>query len=76
VEEQSHDLWRYQRFLIVNEFSKKPLLPPPFNIIYYAFIAIRYLVARAKLYRNPHRFRMYQALFDFTFDLIYMSHSR
>ncbi|CAF4422594.1 unnamed protein product, partial [Adineta steineri] len=46
VQEQSHDLWRYQRFLIVNEYSRKTLLPPPFNILYYIFIIIQYLLTR------------------------------
>ncbi|CAF0814171.1 unnamed protein product [Adineta steineri] len=52
VQEQSHDLWRYQRFLIVNEYSRKTLLPPPFNILYYIFIIIQYLLTRFRLYRS------------------------
>ncbi|CAF1005183.1 unnamed protein product [Adineta steineri] len=44
VQEQAHDLWRYQRFLIVNEYSKKTPVPPPFNTIYYLFIALRHVV--------------------------------
>jgi hypothetical protein len=61
VQEQSHDLWRYQRFLIVNEFSKKTPLPPPFNIIYYIIIIARFLLARLKLYRSRRRYGMYQS---------------
>jgi hypothetical protein len=44
VQEQAHDLWRYQRFLIVNEYSEKPPLPPPLNIIYYLFIILRSII--------------------------------
>ena len=43
VENQSHRIWRYQRFLIVTEYSDKPLLPPPFNTVYYFFSVIRFL---------------------------------
>ncbi|CAF1034555.1 unnamed protein product [Rotaria sordida] len=32
VENQSHRIWRYQRFLLVTEYYNKPPLPPPFNI--------------------------------------------
>ncbi len=60
VQEQSHDLWRYQRYLIVTEFSKKPPLPPPFNIIYYIFLLVRWFIVRVKLCRKRRRFGMYQ----------------
>ncbi|CAF0941798.1 unnamed protein product [Adineta steineri] len=55
VQEQSHDLWRYQRFLLVNEFHKKTPLPPPFNIVYYVFTTIRFFVAHIKIRRHRHR---------------------
>ena len=55
VQEQSHDLWRYQRFLIVKEFSEKPSLPPPFNVIYYIFILIRYPCIRVRSTRRQPR---------------------
>ncbi len=48
VESQSYRIWRYQRFLIVNEYAQKPLLPPPFNSLYYLFIGIRYLVLKIR----------------------------
>ncbi|CAF1526665.1 unnamed protein product, partial [Adineta steineri] len=44
VQDQSHELWRYQRFLLVSEYRDKPLLPPPFNFLYYLFIFIGYLI--------------------------------
>lgn len=56
VEEQSHDLWRYQRFLIVEEFSKKTALPLPFNIIYHIFDIIRFIIKRILAYRNRRRY--------------------
>lgn len=59
VQEQSHDLWRYQRFLIVKEFSEKPILPPPFNMIYHVFMIIRYPFTRIRSTRNQHRSSMY-----------------
>ncbi len=52
VQEQAHDLWRYQRFLIVNEYSKKTPVPPPFNTIYYLFIALRFV---RRYYYNRHQ---------------------
>lgn len=48
VQAQSHDLWRYQRFLIVKQFSEKPFFPPPFSIIAYLFMIIQ-------RFRNRHR---------------------
>ncbi len=53
VQGQSHDLWRYQRFLLVNEFRKKSLLPPPFNTLYCLFSAIvRFITRHKKQYRD------------------------
>ena len=49
VENQSHQLWRYQRFLIVFEYSDKPPLPPPFNLIYYLYRVIRFLIEKTIL---------------------------
>jgi hypothetical protein len=46
VQKQSQQLWRYQRFLLVLEYSAKPPLPPPFNPIYYLFDGIRFLIKR------------------------------
>jgi hypothetical protein len=46
VQNQSHQLWRYQRFLIVIEYDEKPPLPPPFNTIYYLFSGIRYIIPK------------------------------
>jgi len=53
VQDQSHNLWRYQRYLIVNEFRNKSLLPPPFNTLYCLINAlIRFIKQRRKRYRN------------------------
>ena len=53
VQDQSHNLWRYQRFLIVNEFRNKSLLPPPFNTFYCFFSAIiRFIKRYRKRYRS------------------------
>ncbi len=46
VQKQSQQLWRYQRFLLVLEYSAKPPLPPPFNPIYYLFSGTRCLIKR------------------------------
>ncbi|CAF1630957.1 unnamed protein product [Adineta ricciae] len=48
VQNQSHVLWRYQRFLLVAEYRDKPLLPPPFNIFYYLFVFLRYIIRKMK----------------------------
>ena len=53
VQGQSHDLWRYQRYLIVNEFRNKTLLPPPFNTIYWLISSLlHYIKRRQKRYRQ------------------------
>ena len=53
VQDQSHDLWRYQRYLLVNEFRKRSLLPPPFNTLYWFFSAmIRFIKHHRKRYRS------------------------
>jgi len=44
VENRSYTLWRYQRFLIINEFCLKSPIPPPFNIFYYLFSIFNYLI--------------------------------
>ena len=48
VQEQSHNLWRYQRFLLVNEFRKKSLLPPPFNTFNCLIAFIGDMIKRAR----------------------------
>ncbi len=53
VQDQSHDLWRYQRFLLVSEYENKNFLPPPFNAINSLVTLTRYLMKRCrKRYRN------------------------
>ncbi|UJR27965.1 hypothetical protein I4U23_009223 [Adineta vaga] len=48
VENQSHQLWRYQRFLIVCEYADKPPLPPPFNLFYYIYRVIRHIFKKCR----------------------------
>ncbi|CAF3116093.1 unnamed protein product [Rotaria socialis] len=55
VEEKSHDIWRCQRFVIVDEYSTKTPLPPPFNIVYYIFLAIRCAVKRIQSHHQQRR---------------------
>ncbi|CAF1368298.1 unnamed protein product [Rotaria sordida] len=55
VENQSHRIWRYQRFLLVTEYSNKPPLPPPFNSLYYLYIIIRYIIEKIQEYRQKRR---------------------
>ena len=43
VQERAHNLWRYQRFLIVTEYTQRIPVPPPFNILYYLFIGLQYV---------------------------------
>jgi hypothetical protein len=74
VQDQSHDLWRYQRFLLVNEFSKKPPLAPPFNIFFYIYLVVRYLVDCVRRYWKRRRFGMYSNLSS-TFSLIQYVHA-
>ena len=52
---QSHQIWRYQRFLIVFEYSEKPPLPPPVNTVYYVYIGIRYMIKKLNI--CYHRYR-------------------
>ena len=51
VQEQAHNLWRYQRFLIIMEYTKRAPVPPPFNTFYYLFVILRF-VARHCFYRR------------------------
>ena len=44
VQSQSHKIWRYQRYVIVQEYYEKPPLPPPFNNIYYIYALIYKLI--------------------------------
>ena len=69
VQEQSHDLWRYQRFLIVKEFSEKPLLPPPFSIISYIFMSIQ-------RFRSQRRSSTYQVHNSLMFRMDYLFSSQ
>ncbi len=67
VRDQSHDLWRYQRFLLIDEFRKKSLFPPPFNIIYCVVSGIdRFIKRQQKRYRNhclSNCFQLFKNLF-------------
>ncbi|CAF5087526.1 unnamed protein product [Rotaria magnacalcarata] len=55
VQEKSHDIWRCQRFVIVDEYSTKTPLPPPFNIVYYIFLAIQRIVKRIRSHHKQRR---------------------
>lgn len=57
VQNQARDLWRYQRFLIVNEYSKITPLPSPFNSFYYLFYLCRFLLRRLRRNRTRSRIR-------------------
>ncbi|CAF4687662.1 unnamed protein product, partial [Rotaria sp. Silwood1] len=35
VQDHAHTSWAFQRLLLVNEYSRKSPLPPPFNLIHY-----------------------------------------
>lgn len=54
VQNQSHRIWRYQRFRLVMEYAAKPPLPPPFNPLYYVFASIQYLVLKMHSCRQRH----------------------
>ncbi|CAF3943375.1 unnamed protein product [Rotaria sordida] len=54
VENQSHRIWRYQRFLLVIEYNNKPPLPPPFNTVYYLYHSVRYLIEKIQKRRQRH----------------------
>ena len=55
VAKESFALWRYQRFLLVDEYRNKSPLPPPFNIVYYVFTAAYLIFKYAQQYKNKHR---------------------
>ncbi|CAF1523950.1 unnamed protein product [Adineta ricciae] len=37
VLDRSHRIWRHQRFLLVYEYSQRPVLPAPLSVFYYIF---------------------------------------
>ncbi|CAF1331619.1 unnamed protein product, partial [Didymodactylos carnosus] len=43
IQSESKQLWRYQRFLLYQEYSKKTVLPPPLNTICYLFRTLRFV---------------------------------
>jgi hypothetical protein len=68
VQDQSHDLWRYQRFLLVDEFRKRSLLPPPFNTFYCLVSGIgRFITHYQKRYRNHHLSNYFELFKNFLF---------
>lgn len=54
VRDQSHNLWRYQRFLLVNEFRNRSLLPPPFNILSTFYMLLQNVVERGRRCFRQH----------------------
>jgi hypothetical protein len=53
VQEKSNELWRYQRFGLVNEFEEKTVLPPPMNVLCYLVELVKYLICCCKRRRTP-----------------------
>lgn len=41
-------VWMSQQFTVVMEFSKKPLLPPPFIIISHAFLLFEFIIGKCQ----------------------------
>ncbi|UJR11064.1 hypothetical protein I4U23_015247 [Adineta vaga] len=44
VQEKSNELWRYQRFWLINEYKDKTVLPPPLNILCYLIQFLNYVI--------------------------------
>jgi hypothetical protein len=44
IEEKSDKIWKYQRYFLVFEFVHKPIILPPFNILYYFGFMIAKLI--------------------------------
>ena len=55
VQDQSNELWRYQRFWLVNEFEEKTVFPPPFNVLCYLIEFIKRIIYFCKRRRTPPR---------------------
>ncbi|CAF1451499.1 unnamed protein product [Rotaria sordida] len=59
VQDQSRNLWCYQRFLLVNEFRKKSLFPPPFNTCFCLVATVIHFITR-----HQERYRTHQSISD------------
>lgn len=46
ISEKSLQLWMYQRYEIILDYEKRLVFPPPFTVIVYAFMIIRWIVAK------------------------------
>ncbi|CAF0977505.1 unnamed protein product [Brachionus calyciflorus] len=44
IQQASDPLWKFSRYLLVFEYYHKPLIPPPFIIIYYFTLGIRHAI--------------------------------
>lgn len=57
VNEKSEQLWMFQRYEIVMDYEKRLVFPPPFSILVYIYMALRWLLRR--VCRACCRFRVY-----------------
>jgi hypothetical protein len=44
VQENTDQIWKFQRYRLVFEYYDSPILPPPFNIIAYFFSMVQYVM--------------------------------
>ncbi|CAF1517242.1 unnamed protein product [Didymodactylos carnosus] len=58
IEAESKLIWRYQRFLLVQEYLGKTLLPPPLNIPCYIFYLLQFFWRKYCMTRVYMRMRM------------------
>lgn len=52
VQENTDQIWKFQRYRLVFEYYDSPILPPPMNLIAYVVSFIQFLGQKRKNYQN------------------------
>lgn len=50
----SHQVWMFQRFAVVNEYKKTPVLPPPLIVLCHIFLFLKYCYCKVCGIRELH----------------------
>lgn len=49
VQDNTDQIWKFQRYRLVFEYYDSPIFPPPINIISYLFSLIHYMKNKSRL---------------------------
>ncbi|XP_072167495.1 transient receptor potential cation channel subfamily M member 3-like [Diadema setosum] len=72
VQENANEIWKFQRYRLIMEFSERPFLPPPFILIVHVYLVVKKVMTSCYRHRRTKPVsEMKIQLDDHTLQLLY-----